>query len=109
MKNNFRERQELLKNQKEDSEQELREIELTIQKVKGISEQTKPNTTAKEELNSFLDKLNKQKKFNEEIVEEYNQSLEFVGRQELTAEQEDFILEQAREDYLNEKFGIEDL
>ncbi len=69
---------ERLEVSKEETEEELQQIELTIQEVKEIAD-TKPLGVARDELNRFVGQLEKQKEYNENIKDEIKQSIEQVS------------------------------
>jgi hypothetical protein len=76
----------ILETQKEDTEIENREIDLTIQKMNDIKDTLKSGTTAKDEVKRFLEILGKQKQAIEGILGEITESIDFVKDREITSE-----------------------
>ena len=70
-------RVEKLEVSKEETENEIQQIDITIQEVSKIAD-TKPLGTARDELNKFLGQLEKQKEINEGIKDEIECSIQFV-------------------------------
>ena len=68
---------EKLEVSKEETENEIKQIEITIQEVIQIAD-LKPLGTAREELNRFIGRLEQQKVINEEIKDEIIESIQFV-------------------------------
>lgn len=68
----------ILETQKEDTEIENREIEVTIQKMNELKDNLKSGTTAKDEVKRFLEILGKQKQAIEGILSEITESITFV-------------------------------
>jgi hypothetical protein len=68
----------IIETQKEDTEQEIECLYETLNKIKELKDKTKANTTAKQELQAFIKRLEKQIEINTGILDEYIQSIEFI-------------------------------
>ncbi len=68
---------EKLEVNKEETESEIQQIEITIQEVKQIAD-LKPLGIARDELNRFVGQLEQQKGINEGIKDEITDSIQFV-------------------------------
>ena len=68
----------LIEIQKDETEQELKCLYEILNQEKKIKETIKPNTTAGQEIQAFIRKLETEIQINTGIKEEYEQSIEFI-------------------------------
>ena len=68
---------ERLEISKEETESEIKFIEITIQKLDTISDELPARTTAREQIHIFKQKLEHEKEIQEEILGELEQSISF--------------------------------
>ena len=67
-----------LENLKEDTEREMRTIEVTIQKAKEINDILPSDSDARAEAKRFLDILKKEKGFKEDTITEITASIDYI-------------------------------
>jgi chaperonin cofactor prefoldin len=69
---------EKLEFDKEETEKELESIEITLQKLVGLNDETPSTSPVKQHIKNLLIEVEHEKQIDEEILGELNDSIEFV-------------------------------